>query len=119
MMLWRKKQTIEVAQSLMEDSHAIAAMRAQAFDLVLRDFTFWPTHLPAEMLQIPEIDLIAVSTLMPICANRWSIPNPISYIPQFTSSRLPNAVRLRILCTRFPAAMCWYPMLKPSFYSFT
>lgn len=120
-MSFLKQGGIEIAQSLMEDSHAIAAMRSQNFDLVLRDIGSWPTHLPAEMLQIPEIDLIAISTLLPICANRWSIPNPISYIPQFTSSRTPNPVsfcklqgtRSRQPCTDCPRQI----LLLPSWIS--
>lgn len=96
-MPWLKQEGIEIAQSLMEDSHAISAIRTHNFDLVLRDIAPWPTHLPAEMLQIPEIDLIAISTLLPVCANRWSIPNPISYIPQYTSSRTPDRVSLCLI----------------------
>lgn len=76
----------------MEDSNAIAAMRAEAFDLLIRDMGSWATHLPAEMLNIPEIDMIGISSLLPICETSWSIPNPVSYVPQFTSTLLPSPV---------------------------
>ena len=92
-MAWLKQEGMEIAQSLLQDDDAIAAMKAEKFDLVIRDIASWPTHLPAEILQVPKVDLIAVSTLLPICGSRWSIPNPISYVPQYTSSMLPKPVR--------------------------
>ena len=87
-----RQDGLDVAQSLMEDSLATTAMMAENFDLLIRDMGSWATHLPAEMLQIPEIDMIGISSLLPICETSWSIPNPVSYIPQFTSTWLPNSV---------------------------
>lgn len=95
-----RQDALDIARSLMEDTRAISAMRAAHFDVVIRDMGSWALHLPAEMLQIPEVDLIGVSSLLPICETSWSIPNPVSYVPQFSSTALPD-----------PVSVCWQPAL--------
>ena len=91
---WLRDDGMKIAQSLMEDSQTVAAMRAEKFDLVLRDIGSWPTHLPSELLNIPEVDFMPVGSFMPWAGPRYNIPDPIAYLPQFTSSMLPSPVIL-------------------------
>ncbi len=85
---------MKVAEALMNDTKTIAAMRQEKFDLVIRDAGSWPTQLPAKMLNVPGIDFIAIGTLLPFGGPTWSIPNPIAYVPQFSSAMLPSPVSL-------------------------
>ena len=87
-----RRDGLDLAESLVKDNATIAEMRADGFDLVIRDVASWQTQLPAKMLNVPEIDFMAVGTLQPIAAPRWSAPNPIAYIPQMSSAMLPSPV---------------------------
>ena len=87
-----RRDGLDLAETLLEDNSTIAAMRAANFDLVIGDIGSWPTRLPAKMLGIPEVDFFGIGALMPFAGPRWSIPNPIAYIPQFTSTTPPSPV---------------------------
>ena len=90
---------MKIAQSLLEDTRTVAAMRAEDFDLVLRDVASWPTALLAEMLNIPKVDFLPAGVLLPFRGPAWSIPNPVAYVPQVSSTMPPSPVSGLILCT--------------------
>ena len=90
------------ARSLMEDNSTIASLRAEKFDLVLRDIIAWPTALLAQILQIPEIDVVPTGVLLPFFGPRYSIPNPIAYAPQMTSTLIPVLVG-QLMVSHHPA----------------
>ena len=80
------------ARRLLEDNSTISSLRAEKFDLVLRDIVAWPTALLAQILDLPEIDIITTGAFLPFFGPRYSIPNPIAYAPQMISTLIPILV---------------------------
>ena len=89
---WLKECSLRVARSLMEDNDTIAQLKADKYDLVLRDTLSWPALLPAQILGIPHVDVLTTGVLQPFFASKYSIPNPIAYMPQMTSASPPDVV---------------------------
>ncbi len=81
------------SRSLLEDNETIALLRAERFDLVLTDVVLWPTGLLSQILEIPEIDMVTSGAILPFFGPRYSIPNPIAYAPQMTTTLLPALVQ--------------------------
>ncbi len=92
---WLKTSNLRIARSLLEDNQTIATLKAENYDLVLRDALSWPALLPPQILGIPYVDVLTTGVLQPLFGPRYSIPNPIAYLPQMISASPPNAVRSR------------------------
>ena len=88
-----KTNNLRVAQSIMEDNETFTRLKAAKYDLVLRDALSWPALLPAEILGLPTVDVLTTPAIFPLFAPRYSIPNPVAYIPQMISTFPPNSVR--------------------------
>ncbi len=79
----------------MEDSATIAKLKSNNYDLVLRDALSWPALLPAQILEIPYVDVLTTGVLQPFFGSWYSIPNPVAYMPQMTTASQPHTVRQR------------------------
>ena len=90
---WLRKEGLSFARHLMADNATIATLRANKFDLVLRDIISWPTHLLSQILEVPEVDVLSGVVLLPFFGPRYSIPNPLGYIPQLTTGLPGKMVR--------------------------
>ena len=88
-----RSASMTIAENLLRDNDTTAFLRAQKFDLVLRDIVSWPTGLLAQMLDVPEVDVYPSGTFQPIFGQRYSVPNPVAYLPQMISSLVPALVR--------------------------
>ena len=80
------------ARSLLEDNATIATLRAEKFDLVLRDIISWHTALLSQILGVPEIDTSSTGNLVPFFAPRYLVPNPVAYVPQMNTYLIPRLV---------------------------
>ena len=83
---------MHIAECLMTDNATITALRAEKYDIILRDASSWPTKLLSQMLQVPEVDVISAGFLQPLFDAFYFAPNPIAYYPQFATQLLPIMV---------------------------
>lgn len=89
---WLRQDGLDIAESLLTDNSTIKLLRAAKFDLVLRDIVSWPSQLLSQILDIPEVDVLTLGCLQPFFGPRYSIPNPLAYIPGMTSTAVPPMV---------------------------
>lgn len=82
----------DLAKSLLTDNNTIQLLKAADFDFVLRDIFSWPAHLLSHVLDIPEVDVLTFGCLQPFYGPRYSVPNPLAYIPGLTSTAVPPMV---------------------------
>ncbi|KAK9838979.1 hypothetical protein WJX74_007115 [Apatococcus lobatus] len=86
---WLRQDGLDLAESLLTDNVTIQTLRDAKFDLVLRDAVSWPSKLLSQILGIPEVDALTLGCLQPFFGPRYSIPNPLAYIPGLTSTAAP------------------------------
>lgn len=93
-----RKDGMDVAQHLMSDNATVAALKAEKFDLILRDATYWPTKLLSQMLHVPAVEVLSGGVMQPVYEAWYSAPNPIAYYPQCFSELSPIMVSFGIPC---------------------
>ena len=85
---------MDIGKYLMSDNATIEALKAEKFDIIVRDASSWPTKLLTQMLNVPEVDMVSAGVLQPFYEAFYFVPNPIAYYPQFTTQLSPIMVRI-------------------------
>lgn len=101
----------------MSDQQTLDKLKAMQFDLMLRDALCWPAHLLGEVLGLPSVDFVPCPFLLPSFETSHMIPNPVAYVPQFTSGLTSNMVipeRMPLKCSFYTAQMCNVLQHQPS-----
>ena len=85
---------MDIAEHLMSDNATIAALKAENFDIILRDAVSWPTKLLSQMLRVPEVDMVSAGVLQPFYEALYFAPYPIAYSSQFSTQLSPIMVSM-------------------------
>ncbi len=89
-----KADGMHIAEYLMSDNSTIEALKAEQFDVILRDAFSWPTKLLSQMLHVPEVDIISAGVIQPFSEPFYFIPNPVAYFPQLATALSPSMVSI-------------------------
>ncbi|KAK9844253.1 hypothetical protein WJX84_002083 [Apatococcus fuscideae] len=104
---WIRQTGLSLARSLLADKECFAALKADNYDLILRDTIGWQTQLLSKMLEVPEVDILTAGVALPLLGPRYSIPNRIAYIPQM-GSLLPSVMTFKQRLQNY----AWYLLFR-------
>ncbi|KAK9840269.1 hypothetical protein WJX74_006518 [Apatococcus lobatus] len=83
------------ARGLFNDKAALQKLKDLGVELLLKDGAFAPASLLADLLEVPSVDVVPIPVLLPWFSARYSIPQPVAYLPSLGAPFTPNMTLLQ------------------------